>query len=287
MGTHEHFGELDARIRQALDYDNTAAPTDGQAILWVASGGKFAPRTVVLPSDARLSDTRTPVDGSVTDAKVASNAGIAESKLALASDAVAGTASRRTLGTGARQAAAGNDPRLSDSRPDTAVRAALLGDADNTMPIVCETRLTTAYNNLPAGDYLMSGNMSVVTDRYSMWSLVSGNGYRATAPVSGRYDIDWHFVSSQGTGLAAAKIAHNAPNGSSVGARVTGYSLLSDVQTTSGSGEGYHVHVRGSEVLAAGDFLNLLIYSNVTFSTPVTTFGKIRTKFVMRYVGPE
>jgi hypothetical protein len=44
----------------------------------------------------------------VTDAKVAASAAIAESKLALASDAAAGTASRRTLGTGAQQAAAGN-----------------------------------------------------------------------------------------------------------------------------------------------------------------------------------
>lgn len=59
-------------------------------------------------NDARLSDTRTPTDGSVTNAKVASSAAIAESKLSLASDAVAGTASRRTLGTGATQAAAGN-----------------------------------------------------------------------------------------------------------------------------------------------------------------------------------
>lgn len=46
--------------------------------------------------------------GVITDAHVASGAAIAESKLALASDAVAGTASRRTLGAGAQQAAAGN-----------------------------------------------------------------------------------------------------------------------------------------------------------------------------------
>lgn len=49
-----------AQLRKATDYDDSVAPADGQAILWVAAGGKFAPRTVVLPSDARLSDTRTP-----------------------------------------------------------------------------------------------------------------------------------------------------------------------------------------------------------------------------------
>lgn len=59
-------------------------------------------------ADPRLSDQRVPTDGSVTNAKVSSSAAIDESKLALASDAAAGTASRRSLGTGSTQAAAGN-----------------------------------------------------------------------------------------------------------------------------------------------------------------------------------
>lgn len=49
-------------------------------------------------------------DGVITDAKVAGGAAIAESKLALASDAAAATASRRTLGNGATQAAPGAAP---------------------------------------------------------------------------------------------------------------------------------------------------------------------------------
>jgi hypothetical protein len=67
-----------------------------------------APGNPVRRDDARLGDMRPPLDLSVTDAKVAASAAIAESKLALAADAAAGTASRRTLGTGATQAAAGN-----------------------------------------------------------------------------------------------------------------------------------------------------------------------------------
>lgn len=63
-------------------------------------------------NDTRLSDTRTPTDGSVTNAKVDAAAAIAESKLNLASDAAAGTASRRTLGTTSTSAAAGNDARI-------------------------------------------------------------------------------------------------------------------------------------------------------------------------------
>jgi microcystin-dependent protein len=50
----------------------------------------------------------TPGDGTITNAKVEASAAIAESKLNLASDAAAGTASRRSLGTGSTQAAAGN-----------------------------------------------------------------------------------------------------------------------------------------------------------------------------------
>lgn len=50
--------------------------------------------------------------GVIVNGDVAPAAAIAESKLALASDAAAGTASRRTLGTGATQAMAGNDARV-------------------------------------------------------------------------------------------------------------------------------------------------------------------------------
>jgi len=53
-------------------------------------------------NDSRLSNTRTPTDGSVTLAKVSSTI----------KDAAATTASMRTLGVGANQACAGNDSRL-------------------------------------------------------------------------------------------------------------------------------------------------------------------------------
>lgn len=76
--------------------------------------------TATAGNDSRLSDTRTPTAASVVDASVSATAAIAESKLSLASDAAAGTASRRTIGTGALQAAAGNDSRLSDARTPTA-----------------------------------------------------------------------------------------------------------------------------------------------------------------------
>lgn len=58
--------------------------------------------------------TRSKLDfgAGLSNADIAAAAAIAESKLALASDAAAGTASRRSLGSGATQAAPGNDSRF-------------------------------------------------------------------------------------------------------------------------------------------------------------------------------
>jgi hypothetical protein len=71
-------------------YNTAASPPQ----LQVYSGSAWVPAMLVA--------------GIVTDAMVAAGAAIAESKLSLATDAVAGTGSRRTLGAGAQQAMAGN-----------------------------------------------------------------------------------------------------------------------------------------------------------------------------------
>lgn len=101
-------------------FSDARAPLDASVTsAKIAAGGISAASvtgTAIVSSDARLSDTRASAPASVTDASVAANAAIAESKLALASDAAAATASRRTLGTSATSAAAGNDARLSDAR---------------------------------------------------------------------------------------------------------------------------------------------------------------------------
>lgn len=77
---------------------DTTTGTFDIARLPVAPSGTSSITQVPRADDARLSDTRVPTDGSVTDIKVA----------AANKDGTAATPSLRTLGTGATQAAAGN-----------------------------------------------------------------------------------------------------------------------------------------------------------------------------------
>jgi hypothetical protein len=95
--------------------------------------------------------------GAVTDAEVSSSAAIAESKLNLASDVAAGTASRRSLGTGATQAAAGTDgvtaagvPRsLVDAKGDLLVGSG--ADALLRLPVGTDDQMLVADSSQPSG----------------------------------------------------------------------------------------------------------------------------------------
>ncbi len=118
-----------------------------------------------------LTDTRTPTDASVTNAKVAASAAIAESKLALAADASAGTPSRRTIGAGALQATAGNDTRLSDARAPTAHNHSgvdITSGTVNVLRIGTGTKDTTTF-------YRGDGAFAVPAGGGGTATTVSGN----------------------------------------------------------------------------------------------------------------
>lgn len=154
----------------------------------------------VLNSDARLSDQRVPTDGSVTDAKVAAGAGIAksklaalaivdadvaagaaiaESKLSLASDAAAGTASRRTLGTGATQAAAGNHGPHHANHNDLASRSA--ADAHPTSAVTGLDAALASKADAHSHPYVSTGLFTAKGDLI----VRDGTGAIVRLPVSG------------------------------------------------------------------------------------------------------
>lgn len=113
-------GGGDLSANRTLSVSNATEAAVGVVRL-APSGGTTAGQ-VVQATDARLSDTRTPTDNSVSTAKIQdgavtaikiSDGVITDAKIAAANkDGLAAVASMRTLGTGAQQAAAGNDSRI-------------------------------------------------------------------------------------------------------------------------------------------------------------------------------
>lgn len=186
----------DSELYNLVGGKANSSHTHGISDLPVAASGASSTTQLPRADDARLSDTRTPTDGTVTDIKVSATAAIAESKLNLATDAAPGTASRRSLGTGAQQAAAGNDPRLSDKRVPTFIQ-------------------------LPP--HHMAGTLSALTGKgkvpiMSGGSLTEIRAQIGTAPTGGPLTIN---VLRNGTQVATLDIAAGA-----VAGIVTGLSVV-------------------------------------------------------------
>ncbi len=163
---------------------------------------------VTQGNDARLSDERTPsnnsvtsakiVDGTIVNADVNASAAIAESKLSLATDAAAGTGSRRTLGTGAQQACAGNDSRLSNARtPSAHASSHHYGGSDPLVSGAFRASRTTALN-------ISSGTTQAVVFDTEAFDPV--NWYNTS---NGRYtpQIEGHYHVSAFAGIAALTAA--------------------------------------------------------------------------------
>jgi hypothetical protein len=134
-------------------------------------------------NDARLSDTRTPTDGSVTAAKVAA-------ALKPSGTATADTESLRALGTTASTACAGNDARLSDARTPTT----------HSHTISDTTGLQAALDGKQAaGSYAATTHSHAISEVTNLQSALDGK------QASGSYAAATHsHAQSDVTGLASA-----------------------------------------------------------------------------------
>lgn len=111
----------------------------------------------------------------ITNTEISASAAIAESKLNLASDAAPGTASRRTLGTGANQAAAGNDSRFGQASPPTSgsvLLASLAAEVSDRL-IPAGTLLPTGRTTAPTGYLLCDGSAVSRTTYSALFTAIS------------------------------------------------------------------------------------------------------------------
>ena len=136
----------------------------------------------------------------VVDADVSAGAAIAEAKLALASDAAAGVASRRTLGTGALQASAGDDARLSNQRvpTDGSVTTAKIADGSVTTAKIAALEGATATT--PVLATRVTGDGAFRSQVLANGELLSGDG--AVGPLLSGYTRSGSTSWGRGAGAA-------------------------------------------------------------------------------------
>lgn|GEM_PF-3817507 len=197
-------------------------PNPGIASLVIVNGD--------ISATAAIARAKLDFGSGLVDADIASGAAIAESKLALATDAAAGVGSRRTLGTGALQAAAGNDSRLSDSRapngsaggdlsgsyPNPQIATGVIVDADvNAAAAIAESKLNLATD-------AAAGTGSRRTLGTTATSAAAGNRGLPVAGTTGQfltknsntdYDVGWSTASGGSpSGAAGGDLAGTYPN---------------------------------------------------------------------------
>jgi len=143
--------------------------------------------------------------------------GITDAQIAAANkDGIAGTASMRTLGTGAQQAAAGNDSRLSDSRAPSGSAG---GDLTGTYPnptlaaVITAGGPTGSSNVVPVITYDAKGRLTAVSTATITPAAIgapAGSGSSSGTNTGDQTITLTGGVTGSGTGSFAATVVTNA-----------------------------------------------------------------------------
>lgn len=200
--THTHGNITNAGAIGATA--NLPIITTTSGVLTTGSFGTAA-NTFCQGNDARLSDTRTPTDGTVTDAKVAANAAIADTKLATI--ATAGKVSNSaTTATNANTASAIVARDASGNFSAGTITAALSGNASTATTLqTARTINGTSFN----------GSANITTASWgTARSITIGN---TTKSVDGSVNVSWSL----------------AEIGASGGATLSGGTITGDYANTS------------------------------------------------------
>jgi hypothetical protein len=209
---------------------------------------------VILGNDARLSDTRVPTDASVTGGtagagvKIAANT-ITDANVAPANkDGAAAVPSLRTLGTGAAQAAAGNDARLSDQR--TPLDASVTGGTAGAGVKIAANTITLANIAASAVDAAAAVG-SLRTLGTGAAQAMPGNTTLNNVPLAtGAVNLNGQKI----TGLGAPTLSSDAARLADIQSATSGIDAMPSVRAASTG----NVALTGTQTidgvaLAAGD----------------------------------
>jgi hypothetical protein len=245
--------------------DNTLYWWDGS--IWVSARGGASATPQATTSSQGTIQLAGDLAGTATAPVVAALA-ITDAKVAAANkDGIAGTASMRTLGTGATQAAAGNDARLSDARAPSGV---ITGDlAGSTYPAlnVANLAITAAKvaNATLTDTQVAAANKDGVVGTASMRTLGSG----AQQAMPGNRTLDAITAPVAPVGLNTQRISALAP--SSVGTDAVNRNELDAAR------QGY---------AGAKDPVRVRTTTNVTIATPGATLDGIAMTVTDRVLLP-
>jgi len=186
---------------------------------------------LVLTTDARLSDQRTPLDGSVTDAKVATNAGIADTKLGtiatagkVANSATTATATN-TASTIVARDASGNFSAgtitAGLSGAVTSSSATITGGTINGTTVGAPTASTGAFTTLTASSTATLNTLSSSGATITGGSI-NGTTIGATTASTGAFtNLSYTGTLTGGTGvvnLGSGQLVKDASGNVGIGA---------------------------------------------------------------------